>query len=164
MLFATFAYGPYTATYNALSIGEFEGSLEHFQTGHAREYRASRFGDSPVGGIYTGMSCFLLARLKEWTAATRAAMWPFDSLLGDSGTIGRAMEDMALQLILTAVVGTPAAVNGPLTRTYPLAILMPEHNQQILLGTEQRDVPLVFRIYPSVIASVPDELRFFTDT
>ncbi len=161
MPFATFAYGPYTATYNGNAIGEFEGSLEHFQTGHAREYRSSRFGDSVVGGVYTGVSCIFLARLKEWTAFTKAALWPFDSLLGDSGVIGRAMEDMALQLVLTAVTGTPAATNGPVTRTYPLAILMPEHNQQVLLGTEQRDVPLVFRIYPTEVSG---ELRFFTDT
>jgi hypothetical protein len=160
--FATFAYGPYTATYGGNSIGEFEGSLEHFQIGHAREYRASRFGDSPVGGIYTGMSCLFMARLKEWTAFTRAAMWPYDTLLGDSGVIGRAMEDMASILILTAVAGTPAATNGPATRTYPLAILMPEHNQQVILGTEQRDVPLVFRCYPQIKGGV--ELNCFTDT
>jgi hypothetical protein len=163
MPFATFAYGPYTATYNDLPIGEFEGSLEHFQIGHAREYRSSRFGDSPVGGIYTGMSVFFMGRLKEWTAATRAAMWPFDSLLGDSGVIGRAMEDMALALVLTAVAGTPAATTlGPATRTYSKAILMPEHSQQIVLGTEQRDVPIVMRCYPVIQDSV--ELRCFVDT
>ncbi len=80
MPFATFAYGPYTATYNSQDMGEFEGSLEHFQTAHAREYRSSLFGDSIVGGVYTGVTMFLLARIKEWTVFTKATMWPFDSL------------------------------------------------------------------------------------
>ena len=156
----TQATGAYSATYQvrvggvlqgqAEDIGAFEGSLRQNKTMHAQDVRASRFGDTVLDGIYRGANVFQIVVIKEWTEAIRDAIWPLDELLGTSGIHGRQLTDIAGQLILTAIPGTPAAAVGPLTRKYAMAILSPEHNQELTFGTEERNIPIVFRMYPTI--------------
>jgi hypothetical protein len=142
------------------------GDLHHFQQGHGTpDNGTSLYGKSMVDATYDGMNVLVRGVLREWTAAVKAAIWPFDSEPGVSGLIGRKYSDMAKQLVLTAVPGTPAATNGPVTRTYPLCIFDPEFNKEIILGLGGRAVPIVFRILPTKITvNGTSQLRFYTDT
>lgn len=164
----TQSFGPYTLKYGTsgseVDIGLHEGPVRMQITSHARDVRADRFGDSVLDGIYRGGDCFLLFVLKEWDAAAKAAMWPFDTDLGLSGKIGRSMTDVAKSFVLTAIAGTPAATNGPATRTFAKAIFSPEHNKEVIFGNEERNVPLVLRCYPTEVTAGDSVLRWFTDT
>jgi len=153
MPFADFSFGPYTAAYGAsgseVDIGLLEGPKRIQISGHARDVRADRFGDSVIDGIFRGGDCFILIVVKEWNAATKAILWPFSTDLGLTGKIGRSMTDMAKSLVFTAIPGVPAATLGPATRTFPSAIFAPEHNKEVIMGNEERNVPLVLRAYPA---------------
>ena len=164
MAFGTWACGPYTATYNGNDVGLIEGVWRHQQTAEAADIRSGRFGDSVIDGIYRGGNCFAVAVFKEWTANIRRMLWPFDTVLGDSGKHGRSMVDMSSVLLLTAIAGTPAATAGPATRSFPRAIFSPGHNKEVLLGNEERNVPIVFRCYPTVVTPGDTDLRWYTDT
>lgn len=159
---ADLAFGPYLATYKGSGLGGLEGTPRFSMSGEAQDIRASEFGESVVDGVYRGGNAFLLLVLKEWNPATKAAMWPFGADLGLSGVIGRSMVDMAGVLLLSAVAGTTGATKGPVTRSFPLAIFSPGHNKEVLFGTEERNVPIVLRCYPTKAATAT--LRWFTDT
>jgi hypothetical protein len=156
----TQAPGAYSVTYqvrvdgsltgSAEDIGTFEGSLRQNQTMHAQDVLASRFADTVLDGVYRGSNVFQIAVIKEWTEAIRDAIWPFNEALGNTGIHGRLLTDFAGQMILTAIPGTPAAAVGPLTRTYSMAILAPEHNTEITFGAEERNIPVVFRCFPAI--------------
>jgi len=146
----TQSVGAYTATYKGVDIGTFEGALRQNQTMHAQDVRASRFGDTVIDGVYRGSNVFQVATIKEWTEAIRDTIWPFDEELGNTGIHGRLLTDIAGALVLTAVPGTPAVTLGPATRTYSLAVLAPEHNAEVTFGTEERNMPIVFRCYPAI--------------
>lgn len=161
MAFATFANGPYTVTYNGLSLGLLEGQPKCISVPHAIDVRSSRWGNSVIDGIQDGADVFVSLMLKEWTAAIRAALWPFSANLGDAGVPGRLLSDLGAALVFTAVTGTPAATNGPVTRTFAAACLAPEHNLEVMLGNEERNIPLIFRAYPAVFGT---NLRHFADT
>lgn len=153
----TQSVGAYTVGYatdgipaNAVDIGTFEGSLRENRTMHAQDVRAGRFGDTVLDGVYRGANVFQIVVIKEWTEIIRDAIWPFDEELGNTGIHGRMLTDIAGSLVLTAIAGTTAAVQGPVTRTYPLAILSPEHNTELIFGAEERNIPIVFRCYPNI--------------
>jgi hypothetical protein len=130
---------------------------------HAQEVRASRFGDTVIDGVYRGADVFQIAVIKEWTEAIRDAIWPFDEALGNTGIHGRMLTDMYGQIILTAIPGTPAAAVGPLTRTYPIAGLSPEHNVDVTFGSEERNIPIVFRCLPTITVATSVAVHY-TDT
>jgi hypothetical protein len=166
MPFATFAAGPYTATYNTdaapgnppgkglgpRDLGLVEGVRRWRRVMQARDVRASAFGDSVIDAVYRGGQCFCLMTFKEWSAAARAALWPFSSSFGEVGAIGRLLTDLAGVLTLTAVPNTPAAQNGPAILVFGKAILSPEHVSEVSLGNQERDVPIVLRCFPYVTA------------
>ena len=164
----TQSVGAYSATYaplgaNPIDIGTFEGSLRENRTMHAQDVRASRFADTVLDGVYRGGNVFQIVVIKEWTEIVRDAIWPFDEELGNTGIHGRMLTDIAGIIVLTAIPGTTAAVNGPATRTYPLAILSPEHNTEITFGNEERNIPVVFRCYPTITVATSIAVHY-TDT
>lgn len=145
--------GAYSVTHNAVDVGLFEGALRQNQPMHAQESLASRFGDTVIDGVYRGTNVFAIMVVKEWTESVRDVIWPFDEALGNSGIIGRMLTDIAKVLVFTAIPGTPAATNGPLTRTYSLAVIAPEHNTEITFGAEERNIPVVMRCLPAITDS-----------
>lgn len=169
-MFFTDAEGPYTGTIvvsgSPVDIGLRIGDIHHFQQGHGRaDNDTSLYGKSMVDATMDGMDVQVRMVFREWTAAVRSILWPFDSEAGVSGLIGRKYSDLAKQLVLTAVPGTPAATNGPVTRTYPLAIFDPEYNKEIIMGLGGRAVPIVMRILPTKITvNGTSQLRYYTDT
>lgn len=172
MAFGTWAFGPYTATIatNAdgstpVDIGLNEGPHRFIQIAKGANITPNRFGDSVVDGIYRGANCLIQMSLKEYTAAVKRIIWPFSPTdLGLTGIIGRANSDIGRQLILTAISGTPAATNGPATRTCPLAIFAPEHNMELIMGNDERNIPLVCQILPALVTAGTSQLRHFTDS
>ena len=163
MPFATFAAGPYTANYNAdnasgnppgkgagsRDLGLVEGVRRWQRTMQARPVEADAFGSMEIDGIYQGGRCFVSMTFKEWTTAVKDALWPFGTF-GDVGQIGIFLSELAGELTLTAAADTPAAATGPATLIFGKAIIAPDHNSEVVLGHQQRDVAVVFRCLPYI--------------
>ncbi len=160
----TSAFGAYTAKYDGTDIGLTEGAMTSSQQFHATDRRADQYGASVISGIYTGADVFLQLIMKEWTTGPKKVVDRLDATPGQSGIIGRAMEDEAKILLLEAVVGTPARTNGPVTRTFAKAIFAPEFNIELPMGNVERDIPIIFRIYPTEVTPGTSELQWFVDT
>ena len=164
MPFANFAAGPCTATYNSDSasgspagkgqgvrdLGIVEGVRRWQRTLEALPIQSSAFGATVIDSVYGGGQCFCLMAFKEWNDVIRDTLWPFGASFGEIGQVGRLLSDLAGILTLTAVSDTMAASNGPATITFGKAILSPGHNSEIVLGAEERDIPIVFRCFPYV--------------
>lgn len=161
---ADLAFGPYTATYDGNPVGLVEGVWRLQSVAHISAIRGSRFGEPILDGIYRGPDHFAIALFKEWNANIRDMLWPFDTAsMGQSGKIGRSAFDMSKQLILSAISGTQSAVVGPTTRTYPNVLFAPEHNMELVMGNEERNVPIVFIAFPTVVTPGDSELQHFTE-
>lgn len=144
----TIAFGPYTMTYDGNDVGLSEGPKRLTIASKAKLIYADRYGDTAIDGIYTGGDWFLTVIFKEWTANIRAAIWPFGTF-GEIGVPGKKLTDLAKVFVLTAVAGTPAATAGPATLTCHLAVPSEGNSSEILLGNDQRNVPVQFRLYPN---------------
>lgn len=163
MPIGTFSPGPYTATWagasgqpggaGALDVGLVEGVDRFQRTAEAQDIRVDAYGETVVDGVYRGGQMFVLMTFKEWTDTVKALLWPFGGTqvspdFGAVGPVGSLMTNLAGILVLTAVTGTPAATNGPATINFGSAIISPGHNSEVILGSEERNVPVVFRCYP----------------
>lgn len=178
MAFASlkFAWGPYTATYNNAAaagitdMGLVEGVRRFQQTAEGTDVRSDQYGETVIDGIYQGGNMFSLMAFKLWNSTIHAKdgtqdyLWPFDAM-GASGVHGRSYVDMAGSLVLTAVVGTLAATNGPDIRTASLACYAPKHTSEHVLGSAERDVLIVFRLYPTIVSTVAlSTVTWYVDT
>ena len=156
-----FAWGPYTATYDnkdgggAVDMGLIEGPARVQQTAEATDVRSDLHGESVIDGIYQGGNPFLLMTFKLWKFTIHTAgnnqdyLWPFAEM-GHSGVHGRSMVDLAGIIVLTAVAGTTAADKGPKIRTANFAMYSPKHTSEHVMGNAERDVLIVFRLYPEL--------------
>lgn len=143
MPFATFAAGPYGATYRGRCHGEVEG-VRRWQR-HLKPTPVRGGAWSPdesfgkVDGIYRGGQCFCLMTFREWTDTE-----------SDTFTVptGGRLADHAHELMLISLVGSSTARNGPAKLTFGEAVLSPSHNSldRITAGK----VPIVFRCFPYV--------------
>lgn len=160
MALGTFVPGPYSVTLAATDIGLMEGPIHHNEKSFAQEVKASQWADAVIEEITRGGEVFVILTIKEWKAGSKALM-SAEGTLGTRGKAGRLRTALAGALVLTALAGTPAATGGPATRTYASAILAAGHNVDITMGPEERNVPLVFRVFPSDSSGV---LTYYTDT
>ncbi len=161
-----FPTGPYTATWNGNSIGLLEGVIRHTQSPIALPIRAGLYGQTIIDYILQGAGMFVTVIIKEWNANTRAALWPYgtnEGIVHEAGVLIGAGA-YAKALVLTAVAGTPAAVEGPATRTYPLTFPLPGHNLDMTFGAVERNIPVVFGVLPEDNSGGDQKLIFFTDT
>lgn len=162
-----FGPGPYTVTWNGNSIGLLEGVIRHQQSIVGLPIRASLYAQEVLDYILQGTGGIFAAMvLKEWNANTKAAMWPFGSTLGITNQRGRLFSEFAKALVLTAAPQTPAATEGPATRTYPLTVLLPGHNLDTPFGAVERHIPVIMVALPEaeVISSTGFGTKHFTDT
>lgn len=164
-----FPPGPYTATWNGNSIGLMEGPIRHQQSIIALPVRASLYGQEIIDYILQGTGgVFAAFMLKEWNANVKAALWPYGSTQGITSQRGQLIGAGALakSLVLTAMPLTPAATEGPVTRTYPLAILLPGHTLDYTLGPVERNIPVIMCALPEseVISTTTLGTKHFTDT
>lgn len=161
MPLGTFAPGEYTITWNSVACGLLgnNGARLSFQFAARKINNTTTYGDTEIDKIYRGIRmCRLLVVFKEWNAACKAAIWPwgtpgtpaFDGLFGKVGILGTTA---AKVLVLTAVSGTPAATNGPATLTAGMAVPSEDNAIEILMGPDERDVPVLFDLLPYDVGS-----------
>ena len=161
---SSFIAGPYTATYDSVSIGlttqGFTLSHEFFK----RLITADQFGDGPVNAIYRGRAQFIeFESLEAGNAAIHNLMDPYASVVGGiatpltMGAIGQFDVDVsfpdasvcsgaAKSLVLTKIAGSCAT---PATVTLPLSIIAEGYPIRQLYAQELRTIPLRMRVYPS---------------
>lgn len=158
-----FPPGPYQVTWNGTSIGLMEGSIRTGQQVIGLPIRASLWGQTVIDYILQGAFHSIALVMKEWNTGAKAAQWQFGSTPGIVNEAGLLFNPLYKQMVLTALAGTPAATEGPVTRTYPLLGLLPGHNLDITMGPEERNVPVVFTALPEP-ESANFKAKFFTDT
>jgi hypothetical protein len=156
------SFGAYHWSYAGTPIGFIEGVPELVEIAEAIDRRSGLTGSSVIDGIYTGGQKFLNLIAKDWTLNVQRLIWPFGGQ-GRSGRHGRAMTDLARPIVATAVPGTPAAVNGPRTRTFHLACFAPGFNMKVPFGMVERNIAVTFRIYPTIDTYTGD-LVWYTDS
>ena len=154
-----FAPGYYEMTYDGVSVGQVEGPKTLRRSVISQEISTDKFG--PVDGVYQGGECFLSLTFKEWKLPETLMIWPYGADFGAVGQLGRLLTDIAAPIVLTAQSGSPAATEGPATITAPLAILAPQNDISVIFGNVQRDVPILFKLYPSEVTGVQ---RWFSVT
>ena len=154
--------GVYDATYNGLALGRTESPgirLSHRL--HKRMITSDAGGDAPVDGLYRGRDQFAQFTLLEAGQPgvldliepyadrdsagnpipfTRGAIGQFD--VGSTECPGRARP-----LVMTARPGSCAAVFGPATITFPLAIIAEDYPIDVLFGNDLRMIPIRLRIH-----------------
>lgn len=170
------AIGAYTSTYNNgagggdVDMGLVEGVRRYQQTAEGTDIRSDMYGESVIDGIYQGCQMFAMMTFKLWKNlihtkdSTQDYLWPFDEM-GSSGVIGRSYVDMAGSLVTTVVAGTTAETYGPKIRTASLACYSPKHTEEHILGIAERDILVVFRLYPTFVTSVESsKLTWYADT
>lgn len=153
----TFAPGNYAMTYDGTSVGimEGEGIILRYRTHEKPIVGSVPYGDTKIDGIYRGLNALLLVTFREWNTPVKKAIWPwysggFDGRVGLRGQLGSAI---AKQIVLTAETNSPAASNGPVTLTAPVAKLAPENDLNILFGPSTRDIPVLFELLPYIDGS-----------
>jgi hypothetical protein len=104
-----------------------------------------------IDGIYRGQDVQIVVTFKEWTANIRSAIWPYGAagFDGTVGQVGRLNSALAKVIILTAAAGSPAAAgSSPATLTANLGIIAPENEIDILMGPDERNIPVLFDLIP----------------
>lgn len=151
-------------TGSAVSLGLTEGPIRHQQSIIGLPIRATVWGQHIIDYISQGGGVFLALTLKEWNTNSKANMWPYGSTHGQFPVTGELLSPYFKQIVLTALAGTPAATEGPVTRTFAYAALIPGHNLDVLLGPAERNVSLVLGVLPQQVSSTVGKAEYFTDT
>lgn len=147
------AAGAYTATWNSVALGIFEGdeglpALEGPDAKSEPVNNTSLYGKMTIDEIYQGVDYFMSFTCLEWRAGVTAAFHPYSATMGVVGVIARLLYDLSSPLVLTVVAGTPAAVTGPTTLTANKAFPVPGFTPRVRFGPTLRRTPLRFRFFP----------------
>ncbi|MCI0333547.1 MAG: hypothetical protein L0228_10030 [Planctomycetes bacterium] len=146
----SFIAGGYTATLNALALGQ---TADGFRVSHSEFKRiitGDSFGETPQDGVRRGAEMFVALRGLEYNAAgMQNAFWPGHATLYTLGVIGRLDVGSSIvdSLVLTAIAGTTAAT-VPATATFTQCILAEGFPVELLFAADLREVPLRLRVYP----------------
>lgn len=163
----TFVPGVFAGTYNGTTLGltTSEGWRLKWRDSVKKINDTNAYGDTLIDGIYRGkQGVQLLVTVKEWNSIVKAAIWPwsvpatpvFDGKLGQ---IGQLMSDAAKAIVLTPEANSPAATVGSNTFTASKAILSPDNDIELLMGPDERDIPLLFDL---LLYDDTGVKRFFT--
>lgn len=147
------AFGRYTATFDAVSIGITQGGPNGIPTIHSITHgiaidSTDRYGSSIIDGIFRGYNFHLAMVLKEWSVVQQGMLYPFHATWGLLGAIGSDFFSVAGELVMTAVVATPAFTHGPSTLTASKCIIPPNHRTQHSMGPIERDSPTILQMLP----------------
>ena len=149
----TFTSGRYTATWNALAVGQ---TADGFRISHSfmkRMITGDRHGETAQDAIIRGMEVSVEMRLIEFDAAA------VQTLINPYGT-GYAMDQVgklvvqhsfAKALVLTAAQTNPGPL--PLTQTIYQTILAEGYPVSLLMAPDLREVPIRLRAFPSSTGS-----------
>lgn len=140
--------GPYTSTHDAAAFGFIENGFDLEFTADGKDLIVGdNLGGSIQDGVYRGGQCFISFTMMEYDIAeVKSMLWPY-GVLGEHGQVGRLDSNLASVLVLTAVAGTPAALE-PATLTANLAILAENFPVRLLLASRARRLPIRLRLYP----------------
>lgn len=141
-----------------------EGPIRHQQNIIALPVRASVWGQHVINYIMQGGGVFIVLTIKEWDAGSKAILWPYNASQGIFPVVGELMDTYFKQLVLTALPGTPAATEGPVTRTYPFTAILPGHNLDVTFSAGERNIPLVLGVLPEQNSTTVGQTKYFTDS
>lgn len=147
-----FIAGAYTATYNALRVGQLAEGI----TFHSVTYKEIITGDqlarAAQDAVFQGIDVTSDYILLEWNAAAALGIyWPYGTAFLNSGVVGRldVQQNIAKGLVLTAIGGPPAgALGAPGTVTLSRSILHEEFPVDAVFASKLRKIPIRMRHYP----------------
>lgn len=164
---ASFAAGPYAATYDSVSIGIIragggQGSVLRIQPEVQAIKGTNSYGSSLIGGIYLGRDANVRGVLLEYKTATLKLLFPITAGLtvGRIGTLGQDVYDLAKALVLTAATSSLAAAAGPATLTASKAVLAPNFPLDISLDIQLREIPFDLALLPFLDTTFPANFTY----
>lgn len=158
-----FPPGPYQATYDGQSSGLMEGPIRHRQSAKGLPIMASLWGGNILDYIIQGGGVFVVMVLKEWNVNSKLIMHCQNASHGIFMESGKLYNTFCKQLVLTALAGTPAATEGPVTRTYPFCGVLPGHEIDVSMGPVERNVAVVLAVLPEQDSTNTGRAKYFTD-
>ena len=152
--------GPFTATWNAVAIGQTrpDEGFRHTETTFAEGIKGSQFGQTDQDLIFMGKECGVSMTLLEFASALASLIFSPWTPNGHVGVPGRLAKcgSFAKPLVLTALAGS--AATG--ARTYPLTILAPGFPVEYAFRPGLRETPIRLKALP---ATVSTNIVFYTD-
>lgn len=170
-----FVAGPYTGAYTRATGGNpFPIGLT--ETGYTIEHtvmkemvaKTDAYGDSPIDGIYTGMSVTISIMMIEWLRSAfemifysnllpTTAVPPYPVTASGAqnlniGLPGLLDTNMMGSLTLTAIAGTPAAA-APATHTFFRCGVSENSGVQFVYAPTLRKLPIRLRAYPEFVGT-----------
>lgn len=137
--------GAYSATYNALAVGNTEVGFRMSYSYKGRNINFDAVGEVPVDVIFAGISLTVDFVAQEYDAAAIDILrWPFNGIVGTIDPAGLSMWQQAKPLILTG------CTNGvdPQTITFYKAILAPDYDLDIEFSHKERPLPIRLMVLP----------------
>jgi hypothetical protein len=136
--------GGYSATYNAVAIGQIDDGFEWDYSQKVQDIDSDLWR-AREDGVYQGVEMNISFVLNEPTlTGVQALLWPWTITNGDAGVTGVLMSTLAFPLILTKCTGNAAV---PTSLTFTRAVLWTEAVKTKLAG-EQRKVAVSLAILP----------------
>lgn len=140
----TVVAGPYTATWNALAVGNTATGFEHSYAVGARPIQFDSVGETPIDLLINRMVMTVDFVIAEADSAAIATMlWPWHTTKGVFPRSGTSLFSLAKPLILTA-----CDTINPATITFYRTILSPESQQRILYSHRERYIPVQLYCFP----------------
>jgi len=137
--------GSYSATWNALAIGNTEVGFRKSYSYRGRNINFDAVGETPVDTIFAGITMTIDFVAQEYDAAAIDSLrWPFHATLGTVAPAGLSLWTAAKPLILTSCV---TGVD-PATITFYKTILAPDFQLDIDYSHKERPVPLRLMVFP----------------
>lgn len=161
--------GPYSATWNALALGETLQGFDKSYSMGARPIQFDSVGETPVDMLTNRLILTVDFILAEYDAAAVATLtWPWHATRGSFPKSGTSLFSLAKPLVLTAC-GT---VTNPATITFYKAILAPDFQERLRYSHMERYIPVQMYVFPikagssasPVIPSGCNELLYFAET
>lgn len=147
--------GPFDATYAGAVMGFTRRGFDVQFMNHAEPINETdTYARSLLDAVHQGGDCTIHAIYRIWSQAVADMMNPFsktNASLGelDGGvSIGDLYSNLADELILDAVLGTPAAASFPSSITAEKAIIAPNSGVSFTLTSMAREVPIALALLP----------------
>lgn len=149
MALDTFVAGAYSSTWNGTATGLTEDGYKLDQNIEQEEIRGDYYGQSIIEAVTLGANVAIDFTCLAFKAGSYAPFYPF-ATLGEMGTPGLLMTDIAKQLVLAVTTGTPAASALGASLTGSKSAIAQGHNSQIAFQSRLRRLPLRLRLFPYV--------------
>jgi len=149
-----FTSGRYTATWNALALGQ---TADGFRISHSfmkRLITGDKWGETAQDAIIRGMEVSVEFRLIEFdAAAVQSLINPFGTGYAMGDHVGKLVvqNSFVKSLVLTAAQTNPGPL--PLTSTLYQTILAENYPVSLLMAPDLREVPIRLRAYPGTTGS-----------